>query len=91
MDEVDIRELIYDLDIVLNKLASAKKDTQRHLQGYDDPDNLQARVDSLEDTMTDVAWEIDSVRDELFKIIDALEDRMYKSLMDKLSHKVAKK
>jgi hypothetical protein len=91
MDEVDIRELIYDLDIVLNKLGHAKKDTQRHLQGCDDPDNLQARVDSLEDTMTDVAWEIDSVRDELFKIIDALEDKMYKSLMDELSHKVAKK
>jgi hypothetical protein len=58
MDEVDIRELIYDLDIVLNKLAS---------------------------------WEIDSVRDELFKIIDALEDKMYKSLMNQLSHKVASK
>jgi ABC-type transporter Mla subunit MlaD len=100
MDEADIRELIYDLDIVLNKLASAKKDTQRHLQGCgevlsasrmrDDPDNLQARVDRLEDTMTDVAWEIDSVRDDLFKIIDALEEKMYKSLMDDLSKSLYK-
>jgi hypothetical protein len=91
MGEVEIKDMIFDLSVVLNKLADAKKDTQRHLQGCDDPDNLQARVDRLEDTMTDVAWEIDSVRDELFKIIDALEDKMYKSLMDELSHKVAKK
>lgn len=91
MDQIDINEMIFDLSVVLNKLADAKKDTQRHLQGCDDPDNLQARVDRLEDTMTDVAWEIDSVRDDLFKIIDALEDKMYKSLMDELSQKVTAK
>ena len=91
MGEVEIKDMIFDLSVVLNKLADAKKDTQRHLQGCDDPDNLQARVDRLEDTMTDVAWEIDSVRDDLFKIIDALEDKMYKSLMDELSQKVTTK
>lgn len=91
MGEVEIKDMIFDLSVVLNKLADAKKDTQRHLQGCDDPDNLQARVDRLEDTMTDVAWEIDSVRDDLFKIIDALEDKMYKSLMDELSQKVTAK
>jgi len=33
MDEVDMKEMIFDLSVVLNKLADAKKDTQRHLQG----------------------------------------------------------
>ena len=90
MGEVEIKDMIFDLSVILNKLADAKKDTQRHLQSCDDPDNLQARVDRLEDTMTDVAWEIDSVRDDLFKIIDALEDKMYKSLMDDLSKSLYK-
>ena len=91
MDQIDINDMIFDLNRLWDKLGYAKRDTQRHLQGCDDPDNLQARVDRLEDTMTDIAWEIDSVRDELFKVVDALEDKMYKSLMDKLSHKVASK
>ena len=90
MGEVEIKDMIFDLSVVLNKLADAKKDTQRHLQGCDDPDNLQARVDRLEDTMTDVAWEIDSVRDDLFKIIDALEEKIYKMHMEHLSKSLYK-
>jgi hypothetical protein len=90
MDTLDIQELIFDLSVVLNNLAGAKKDTQRHLQGCDE-DHLQARVDRLEDTMTDVAWEIDRSRDDLFKIVDMLEDRIYKMNMDQLSLKVASK
>ena len=90
MDTLDIQELIFDLSVVLNNLAGAKKDTQRHLQGYDE-DHLQARVDRLEDTMTDVAWEIDRSRDDLFKIVDLLEEKIYKMNMDQLSLKVASK
>jgi hypothetical protein len=89
MDTLDIQELIFDLSVVLNKLADAKKDTQKHLQGYDE-DHLQARVDRLEDTMTDVAWEIDRSRDDLFKIVDLLEDRIYKMHMDHLSKSLYK-
>jgi predicted site-specific integrase-resolvase len=91
MGEVEIKDMIFDLSVVLNKLADAKRDTQRHLQGCDDPDNLQARVDRLEDTMTDVAWEIDSVREGLDKLVDMLEEKKFKMDMDQLSHKVAKK
>jgi hypothetical protein len=90
MDQIDIQELIFDLSVVLNNLAGAKKDTQRHLQGYDE-DHLQARVDRLEDTMTDVAWEIDRSRDDLFKMVDLLEEKIYKMNMDQLSLKVASK
>jgi hypothetical protein len=100
MGEVEIKDMIFDLSVVLNKLADAKKDAQRHLQGCgevlsasrmrDDPDNLQARVDRLEDTMTDVAWEIDSVRDDLFKITDALEEKIYKMHMEHLSKSLYK-
>jgi hypothetical protein len=89
MDEVDMKEMIFDLSVVLNKLADAKKDTQKHLQGYDE-DHLQARVDRLEDTMTDVACEIDSSRDSLFKVIDMLEDKIYKMHMDHLSKSLYK-
>lgn len=91
MDEIDMKEMIFDLSVVLNKLASAKKDSQRHLQGCDDPDNLQARVDRLEDSLTDVAWEIDSSRDDLYKIVDMLEEKIFKSVMNELSQKVASK
>jgi hypothetical protein len=91
MDQIDINDTIFDLSVVLNKLASAKKDSQRHLQGLDDPDNLAARVDRLEDSLTDVAWEIDSVRDDLFKLIDKLEEKKFKMDMDQLSRKVKRK
>lgn len=90
MGEVEIKDMIFDLSVVLNKLADAKKDTQRHLQGYDDPDNLMARVDRLEDTLSDVSDDIDSARDDLFKIIDALEEKIYKMHMDHLSKSLYK-
>ena len=91
MDEVDMKEMIFDLSVVLNKLAQAKKDAQKHMQGCDDPDNLRARVDRLEDTLADVSYDIDAARDDLYKLVDQLEDKMYKSLMDDLSQKVAAK
>jgi len=91
VDEIDMKEMIFDLNVVLNKLAGAKKDAQRHMQGEDDPDNLRARVDRLEDTLADVSYEICSSRDDLYKIVDMLEDKIYKSLMDDLSQKVTAK
>jgi hypothetical protein len=91
VDQIDINDMIFDLNRLWNKLGCAKRDTQRHLQGCDDPDNLQARVNRLEDTMTDVAWEIDSVREGLDKLVDMLEEKKFKMDMDQLSHKVAKK
>ena len=91
MDEVDMKEMIFDLSVVLNKLAAAKKDAQRHMQGEDDPDNLRARVNRLEETLADVSYEICSSRDDLYKIVDMLEDKIYKSVMDELSQKVASK
>ena len=91
MDQVDIKEMVFDLSVVLNKLASAKKDAQRHMQGCDDPDNLQARVDRLEDTLADVSYDLDSVRDDIYKLVDLLEDKMYQMNMDELSQKVTAK
>lgn len=91
MDQVDMKEMIFDLSVVLNKLASAKKDAQQHMQGCDDPDNLQARVDRLEDTLADVSYDLDSVRDDIYKLVDLLEDKMYQMNMDELSQKVTAK
>jgi hypothetical protein len=90
MDQIDMKEMIFDLSVVLNKLAQAKKDAQRHLQGEDDPDNLRARVDRLEDTLADVSYDLDSARDDLYKLVDMLEDKMFKMDMDQLSMKVSK-
>lgn len=91
MDQIDINEMIFDLSVVLNKLAQAKKDAQRHMQGCDDPDNLQARVDRLEDTLADVSYDLDTARDDLYKLVDMLEDKMFKMNMDELSQKVGNK
>ena len=90
MDQIDINEMIFDLSVVLNKLAQAKKDAQRHLQGCDDPDNLQARVDRLEDTLADVSYDLDTARDDLYKLVDMLEDKMFKMKMDDLSKSLYK-
>ena len=91
MDQVDMKEMVFDLSVVLNKLASAKKDAQQHMQGCDDPDNLQARVDRLEETLADVSYDLDSMRDDIYKLVDLLEDKMYQMNMDELSQKVTAK
>ena len=91
MDQVDINEMIFDLSVVLNKLAQAKKDAQRHMQGCDDPDNLRMRVDRLEDTLADVSNDLGTARDDLYKLVDMLEDKMFKMKMDELSQKVTAK
>jgi predicted site-specific integrase-resolvase len=90
MDQIDINDMIFDLNRLWDKLGYAKRDTQRHLQGCADPDNLQARVDRLEETMTDVAWEIDSVRERLDKLVDMLEEKKFKMDMDRLSKRLYK-
>jgi hypothetical protein len=91
MDQIDINEMIFDLSVVLNKLAQAKKDAQKHMQGCDDPDNLQARVDRLEDTLADVSYDLDTARDDLYKLVDMLEEKKFKMDMDKLSQEVTAK
>jgi hypothetical protein len=90
MDQINMKEMIFDLSVVLNKLAEAKKDAQRHMQGCDEPDNLQARVNRLEETLSDVSYDLDSARDDLYKLVDMLEDKMFKMDMDQLSMKVSK-
>lgn len=91
MDQIDINEMIFDLSVVLNKLAQAKKDAQRHMQGEDDPDNLRARVGRLEDTLADLSYDLDTARDDLYKLVDMLEGKLFKMSMDELSQKVTTK
>ena len=91
MDQTDINEMIFDLSVVLNKLAQAKKDAQRHMQGVDDDDNLRGRIDRLEDTLADVSYDLDTARDDLYKLVDMLEDKLFKMSMDELSQKVTTK
>lgn len=91
MDQIDIKEMVFDLSVVLNRLAETKKDAQKHMQGCDDPDNLRARVDRLEDTLADVSYDLDTARDDLYKLVDMLEDKMFKMSMDELSEKVTGK
>ena len=91
MDYQDIKEMIFDLSVVLNKLADTKKDAQRHMQGEDDPDNLRARVDRLEDTLADVSYDLDTARDDIYKLVDMLEGKLFKMSMDELSQKVTTK
>lgn len=91
MDQTDINEMIFDLSVVLNKLAQAKKDAQRHMQGCDDPDNLRGRIDRLEDTLADVSYDLDTARDDIYKLVDMLEDKLFKMGMDELSQKVTTK
>ena len=88
MDQMDIKELITDLCVVLNKLADTKKDAQRHMQGYDYPDNLQGRVDHLEDILSDVSCDIDATRDDVFNLVDRLEAISHGMDMAQLSSKV---
>ena len=88
MDQTDIKELITDLCVVLNKLAEAKRGAQKHMQGCDDPENLQARVDRLEDTLSDVSCDIDETRDDVFKIVDRLEEISHGMDIAELSSKV---
>ena len=91
MDYTDIKEMIFDLSVVLNKLAATKTDAQRHMQGCDDPDNLRARIGRLEETLSDVSYDLDTARDDIYKLVDMLEDKMFKMSMDELSQKVTTK
>lgn len=88
MDQIDINDMMYDITLILNKLAQAKNATQRHLQGCDDPDNLRARVDRLEDTLADVSYDLDTAREDLHNLFDMLEEKKCKMDMDQLSRKV---
>jgi nicotinamide riboside kinase len=91
MDYTDIKEMIFDLSVVLNKLAAAKKDAQRHMQGYDDDDDFLTRCENLEGTLSELSYDIDSSRDDIYKIIDTLDSYIYKMEMDELSQKVTAK
>lgn len=88
MDQMDIKELITDLCVVLNKLADTKRDAQRHLQGYEDEGNLLAICDNLESILTDVSCDIDETRDDIFKLVDRLEAISHGMDMAQLSSKV---
>lgn len=88
MNQVNIKELIFDLCVVLNKLADAKRDAQKHMQGCDDPGNLQARVDRLEDTLSDVSCDIDTARDDIYNLVERLEETSDNMDMAELSSKV---
>lgn len=88
MDQTDIKELISDLCVVLNKLADAKRDAQKHMQGCDDPDNLRARVDRLEEALSDVSCDIDTARDDIYSLVDKLEAISANVDMAELSAKV---
>ena len=88
MNQMDIEEMIKDLSVVLNKLAEAKRDAQKHMQGCDDPENLQARVDRLEDTLSDVSCDIDTARDDIYNLMERLEEVSDNMDMAELSSKV---
>jgi len=88
MNQMDIEEMIKDLSVVLNKLAEAKRDAQKHMQGCDDPENLQARVDRLEDTLSDVSCDIDTARDDIYSLMERLEEVSDNMDMAELSSKV---
>ena len=88
MDQTDIKELITDLCVVLNKLADAKKTAQRHMQGYEDEGNLLAICGIQESILTDVSCDIDETRDDVFKIVDRLEEISHGMDIAELSSKV---
>lgn len=88
MNQVDIKELIFDLCVVLNKLADAKRDAQRHMQGYEDEGNLLAICDMQQSALSDLSYDIDETRDDIFKLVDRLEGAAYSMDMEELSSKV---
>jgi hypothetical protein len=88
MNQMDIKGLITDLCVVLNKLADAKRDAQKHMQGYEDEGNLLAICDMQQSILTDVSCDIDETRDDIFKLVDRLEGISHGMDMAELSSKV---
>lgn len=91
MDNNDIKDLIFDLQQIRDKLLDAKRTSQRHIQGWDWDDNLFGKVDYLEGLLSDVSDELDEVLIKVDSISDVLESRVYNNVMDELSQKIRTK
>ena len=88
MNQMDIEEMIKDLSVVLNKLADAKRDAQKHMQGYEDEGNLLAICEMQQSILTDVSCDIDTARDDIYSLVDKLEAAVHNMDMAELSSKV---
>jgi len=81
-----IKDMIFEISVVINQASQAKRDIERVIYGgWDEEDNLQKKVDVLEDTLGDASNDLDAIKDSLYKILEELENKEYQEELDQLS------
>ena len=81
-----IKDMIFEISVVINQASQAKRDIQRVIYGgWDEEDNLQKKVDILGDTLGDANNDLDAIKDSLYKILEELENKEYQEELDQLS------
>lgn len=84
---IDLEQLIRDISVVINKASYAKKDAQRSL--YYNSDDFEGsddkRIELLSEGLSDASYDIDSIKDSLYEIVEALENEKYRQELEALS------
>lgn len=76
---IDLEQLIRDINVVINKASYAKRDAQRYLN------DEVVTMDNLQDYLAEASFDIDSIKDSLYEIVEALENEKYRQELESLS------
>ena len=81
---IDLEQLIRDISVVINKASYAKKDAQRHL--YNEYEgSKEDRINELSESLSDASFELDSIKDSLYELVELLENEKYRQSLEELS------
>ena len=79
-----LEEIIRELGVVINKATYAKKDAQRHI--YNEYEGTKEdRINQLCESLSDVSFELDGIKDSLYELMELLENEKYRQELDELS------
>jgi len=81
---MNLEDIIRELGVVINKASYAKKDAQRHL--YDEYEGTKEdRINQLCESLADASFELDSIKDSLYELVELLENEKYRQELEELS------
>jgi len=81
---MNLEDIIRELGVVINKASYAKKDAQRNL--YNEYEGTkQDRINELSESLSDASFELDSIKDSLYELVELLEDEKYRQSLEELS------
>ena len=83
---MQLKDIISDISVVINQLSDAKREIQRATYaGWDQDYSLSKQVELLQNELSDAESNIDSMKDNLYELLEALETEVYNQSMMSLS------